>query len=86
MADNLKKKIPQDAKRINIHEAYELEYWSKRMGVSGEITFEKSFTGYGYLTVAITENELKMDFTKVDGVNKSSFDGVRVNLKTNHIS
>ena len=31
MSDNLSKKGPKDASRINIHEAYELAYWSKRL-------------------------------------------------------
>jgi hypothetical protein len=29
MPDDRSKKGPQDRTRINIHEAYELEYWSK---------------------------------------------------------
>jgi uncharacterized protein DUF3606 len=36
MSDNLKKTKPQDASRINVNEVYELEYWSKTLGVSKE--------------------------------------------------
>jgi hypothetical protein len=32
MADDKTKTAPQDAQRINIHEAYEVEYWSKKFG------------------------------------------------------
>ena len=34
MSDNLLKKKPQDASRINIHEPYELNYWADALGVS----------------------------------------------------
>ncbi|MBO9702246.1 MAG: DUF3606 domain-containing protein [Sporocytophaga sp.] len=34
MPDNLKKKRPQDATRINIHEAWELNFWAEELGVS----------------------------------------------------
>lgn len=36
MADDLKDKGPTDRTRINIHESWELEYWSKHLGVSKE--------------------------------------------------
>ncbi len=32
MSDDLTKKRPQDASRINIHEAWEVEYWCKALG------------------------------------------------------
>jgi hypothetical protein len=32
MADDKTKTRPQDAQRVNIHEDYELEYWSKKFG------------------------------------------------------
>ena len=32
MSDDPKKKIPQDASRININEPYEVEYWCKKFG------------------------------------------------------
>lgn len=34
MADDKTKRGPQDASRINIHEDYEVEYWTKKFGVS----------------------------------------------------
>ena len=36
MADDKTKTRPQDASRINVHEEYELEYWSKHFGVTPE--------------------------------------------------
>jgi hypothetical protein len=34
MPDNLDYRIPQDARRININQKYELEYWSKHLNVT----------------------------------------------------
>ncbi len=34
MADNLDIKQPQDPTKINIHEAWELNYWAKKWNVS----------------------------------------------------
>ncbi|HEY1693648.1 MAG TPA: DUF3606 domain-containing protein [Polyangiaceae bacterium] len=34
MPDDLTKKGPADAKRVNVHEKWELEYWTKHFGVS----------------------------------------------------
>jgi len=34
MADNLNDRGPQDRSRINVNEAYELQYWSKKFGVT----------------------------------------------------
>jgi hypothetical protein len=34
MPDDPTKKGPQDRSRISVNEKYELEYWSKRFGVS----------------------------------------------------
>ncbi len=36
MADDKTKKGPQDASRINVHEKYEVEYWTKKFGVTEE--------------------------------------------------
>lgn len=36
MPDDKTKTAPQDASRINIHEIYEVEYWTKRLGVTAE--------------------------------------------------
>lgn len=34
MSDNLKIRQPQDPKQINVHEEWELEYWSNKFGVT----------------------------------------------------
>lgn len=34
MSDNLKIRQPQDPLQINIHETWELEYWSKKFGIT----------------------------------------------------
>jgi hypothetical protein len=34
MSDNLKIRQPQDPTKINVHESWELDYWSKKFGVS----------------------------------------------------
>jgi hypothetical protein len=34
MADDLKNRRPQDRSRINISEDWELDYWTKELGVS----------------------------------------------------
>ena len=36
MADDTKKKGPQDRNRININEKYEVDYWKNKLGVSEE--------------------------------------------------
>jgi hypothetical protein len=36
MADDKSKRAPQDASKINVNEPYELEYWTKHLGVSAE--------------------------------------------------
>ena len=34
--DDLKNKGPQDRSKINMHEYYEVKYWTKELGVSKE--------------------------------------------------
>lgn len=34
MADNLDKRGPQDASRVNVSEAWEVAYWTKKFGVT----------------------------------------------------
>ena len=34
MSDNLSNRGPQDASKINVHESWELDYWSKKFGVT----------------------------------------------------
>jgi len=36
MADDLKKRGPQDRSRINVHEEHEVRYWTQELGVSRE--------------------------------------------------
>lgn len=36
MSDDKKQRGPADAKRINVNEDYEVEYWTKALGVSAE--------------------------------------------------
>jgi len=36
MADNKTKTTPQDAQRVNVHEDYEVRYWSEKFGCSAE--------------------------------------------------
>jgi hypothetical protein len=36
MADNLSKRGSHDRQRINVHEDYELRYWSEKFGVSSD--------------------------------------------------
>lgn len=36
MSDNLSKKRPEDSTRINVHEDYEVAYWTKHFGVTKE--------------------------------------------------
>ena len=34
MADNLDKKRPHDASKVNVHESWEVTYWTKKFNVS----------------------------------------------------
>jgi hypothetical protein len=36
MADNLNLRGPRDRSRVNVHEDYELKYWSTKFGVTHE--------------------------------------------------
>jgi hypothetical protein len=36
MADDKSQRAPQDAARINVHEDYELRYWTKEFGISAD--------------------------------------------------
>jgi len=36
MSDNKSTRGPADASRINVHEDYELRYWSQKFGVTAE--------------------------------------------------
>jgi len=36
MSDDLKIKRPLDAKKVNVNEPWELDYWTKTLNVSGD--------------------------------------------------
>jgi len=36
MPDDKAKRVPKDAQRVNVKESYELEYWSKKFGVTAD--------------------------------------------------
>jgi hypothetical protein len=36
MADDKSKHGPADRARVNVHEPYELQYWTEKWGVSGD--------------------------------------------------
>jgi len=36
MSDDLSKRRPQDATKVNVNESWEQEYWSKKFGVTKE--------------------------------------------------
>lgn len=36
MSDDTKNRGPADRARVNVHESWELSYWSKKFGVSAE--------------------------------------------------
>ncbi|WP_418123332.1 DUF3606 domain-containing protein [Chryseobacterium sp. PTM-20240506] len=36
MSDDLSKRRPQDATKINVNESWELDYWSEELGVTKE--------------------------------------------------
>jgi Protein of unknown function (DUF3606) len=36
MSDDLKKREPQDGKRVNVHETWEVDYWCKKVGCTKE--------------------------------------------------
>ncbi|WP_288462566.1 DUF3606 domain-containing protein [uncultured Chryseobacterium sp.] len=39
-SDGLSKRRPQDASKVNVNETWELEYWSKKFGVTKELLKE----------------------------------------------
>ena len=52
MADDLSKKGPPDAARINVHESWELSSWSKHFGVS-EATLKSAVAAVGPMTADV---------------------------------
>ena len=57
MADDKTKRGPQDASRINVHEKYEVEYWTKKFGVTEE-QLKAAVAKVGVMAKAV-EAELK---------------------------
>jgi len=57
MPDDPNKKRPQDASRINIHQDWELTYWSKTLGVTKE-QLVKLVRQYGD-SVAVIRGKIK---------------------------
>lgn len=55
MSDNLKDRGPQDRSRINVHESWELEYWSKKFGVSHD-RLKQAVEKVGVSAHAVEEN------------------------------
>lgn len=53
MADDKSKRGPQDASRINVHEDYEVEYWTAKFGVTrAELEAAVKAAGIGSSAVA----------------------------------
>jgi hypothetical protein len=57
MADDKTKIRPQDSSRINIHEDYEVQYWTKKFGCTKE-QLEAAVKKVG-VSVSAVETELK---------------------------
>ena len=55
MADNLQKAGPQDRSRINIHEEWEVRYWTEALGVTRE-QLEKAVSEAGVMADAVREH------------------------------
>ena len=47
MSDDPNKKRPQDASKVNVHEPWEREYWSKKFGVTPPQLEETKKVGTG---------------------------------------
>ncbi len=54
MSDNLTKKGPQDASRINLHESWEVSYWTKTLGVS-EARLHQAVAAVGVMAKDVRE-------------------------------
>jgi hypothetical protein len=57
MSDDLRIKQPQDPRTINTHETWELDYWSKKFGVTKEKLL-KTINDVGSNSVEEVEKEL----------------------------
>lgn len=52
MSDDLKKRGPADRSRINIHEKWEVEYWTKELGCT-EAQLRAAVAKVGVMTSAV---------------------------------
>ena len=57
MSDDKNKTAPQDASRINVHEDYEVRYWTKKFGITAD-QLREAVAKVGTSASAV-ENELK---------------------------
>lgn len=55
MSDNLKIKQPQDPNFVNVHEAWELAYWTKKFGVT-ETALKEAVKKVGTSVAALTKH------------------------------
>ncbi|WP_151956238.1 DUF3606 domain-containing protein [Acinetobacter guillouiae] len=55
MTDDLKIKQPQDPKKININEQWELNYWTKTLSVS-EDTLKAAVKAVGVLVIDVKKH------------------------------
>jgi hypothetical protein len=55
MADDLSKRAPQDASRINVHEPWEINYWSQKFGVS-KVQLSAAVEAVGTSVKAVAEH------------------------------
>jgi hypothetical protein len=57
MSDNLNNRGPQDRNRINVHEPWEVTYWTKELGVTKE-ELEKAVQKAGSTAVSAVRQQL----------------------------
>jgi hypothetical protein len=55
MSDNLQNRGQQDRSRINLHESWEVQYWTKELGVSKE-ELEKAVKNAGNSVNAVRQH------------------------------
>lgn len=54
MADNLHIRRPQDPRQINIHEDWEVEYWTKKWGIT-KVQLAAAVKANGTQTAAVAK-------------------------------
>ena len=55
MTEDLSKKKPQDASKIDVHEPWELLYWCKKLGVS-EVRLKAAVKAVGVSVAAVKKH------------------------------